>query len=44
MQLKLIAEGIENESILEALKAIGVCCFQGYLFHVPGAFETQLAA
>ncbi len=44
MQLKLIAEGIENVAILEALKAIGVRCFQGYLFHVPDAFETQLAA
>jgi diguanylate cyclase (GGDEF)-like protein/PAS domain S-box-containing protein len=44
MDLKLVAEGIENQLILDALKAIGIRHFQGYLFHRPDAFERQLAA
>jgi EAL domain-containing protein (putative c-di-GMP-specific phosphodiesterase class I) len=43
MKLKLVAEGIENRVILEALKASGVPSFQGYLFHRPEPIENLCA-
>jgi EAL domain-containing protein (putative c-di-GMP-specific phosphodiesterase class I) len=40
MGMKLVAEGVENKFILEALKNIGVHNFQGYLFHIPEPMQS----
>jgi diguanylate cyclase (GGDEF)-like protein len=43
MKLKLVAEGVENRVVLQALKTIGVPSFQGYLFHRPEPIENLCA-
>ncbi|MBC8212993.1 MAG: EAL domain-containing protein [Gammaproteobacteria bacterium] len=42
MQLKTIAEYVENESILQCLKDLGVDYAQGYLINKPQPFAEQL--
>ena len=39
LNVEVIAEGIETEAELEALRALGVRYIQGYYFAKPG-FET----
>jgi EAL domain-containing protein (putative c-di-GMP-specific phosphodiesterase class I) len=39
-----IAEGVENECQLEALRALGCDCAQGYLFGRPGPISTHVPA
>ncbi|MCK5664681.1 MAG: EAL domain-containing protein [Thiotrichaceae bacterium] len=43
MNLKTIAEYVENEAILEKLKILGVDYAQGYAIHKPQPFREQLA-
>ncbi len=42
LDLELIAEGVENETIFNALRKLGVHSFQGYYFHKGEPFETAL--
>jgi EAL domain-containing protein (putative c-di-GMP-specific phosphodiesterase class I) len=42
LDLELIAEGVENETIFSALRKLGVRSFQGYYFHRGEPFEAAL--
>lgn len=44
LQIKLIAEGVETVAVLDALRDLGVCNFQGYLFHRPEAWQKVTRA
>ena len=39
LSVKIVAEGVETQAELAALRDLGVTLFQGYLFAKPG-FET----
>lgn len=39
LQIKLIAEGVETVDLLDALCALGIRNFQGYLFHRPESWR-----
>jgi EAL domain-containing protein (putative c-di-GMP-specific phosphodiesterase class I) len=43
MGLTLVAEGVENQAICQALADLGVHSFQGYLFHIPEPVESVCA-
>jgi diguanylate cyclase (GGDEF)-like protein len=42
LDLELIAEGVESDTIFNALRKLGVHSFQGYYFHRGEPFETAL--
>jgi EAL domain-containing protein (putative c-di-GMP-specific phosphodiesterase class I) len=42
LDLELIAEGVETETIFDALRKLGVHSFQGYYFHRGEPFEAAL--
>jgi diguanylate cyclase (GGDEF)-like protein len=44
MDLELVAEGVENAEVLEALQAQGIGLFQGYLFQRPQPAEALIAS
>jgi len=44
LQMKVIAEGIEEESQRQALMKVGCRYGQGFLFATPQAAETWLGA
>lgn len=39
LKIKLIAEGVETEALLQVLRRLGIRNFQGYLFHRPQAWQ-----
>jgi EAL domain-containing protein (putative c-di-GMP-specific phosphodiesterase class I) len=42
MDLKTIAEYVENEAILNCLKGLGIDYAQGYAIHKPQPFTQEL--
>jgi diguanylate cyclase (GGDEF)-like protein len=44
LKIKLIAEGVETAEVLDALRALGVRNFQGYLFHKPETWQLVAQA